>query len=181
MVAMLFTIIMDHVFLNFYHDYQNYHKISNIRHTKSPNLNVSGLVLKLSLPNPMKPDVSREWGCSWSSADRRCSNYIWVIDNFIANWGASYIRGFTVVIIWCHRESGHQQDMYKTDKWILPLSKYFIIIFYIVFKMTGILSKYKWVKSKLFFVWYTVSVYNLCYDMLYQSISWYLIYMSVVW
>ena len=28
--------------------------------------------------------LSREWRCSWSSADRRCSNYIWVIDNFIA-------------------------------------------------------------------------------------------------
>ena len=40
--------------------------------------------------------LSREWGCSWSSADRRCSNYIWVIDNFITYYGASYIRGFTV-------------------------------------------------------------------------------------
>ena len=29
-------------------------------------------------------------------ADRRCSNYIWVIDNFIAYLVASYIRGFTV-------------------------------------------------------------------------------------
>ena len=28
--------------------------------------------------------LSREWTCSWSSADRRCSNYIWVINNFIA-------------------------------------------------------------------------------------------------
>ena len=28
--------------------------------------------------------LSREWRCSWSSADRRCSNYIWVIDKFIA-------------------------------------------------------------------------------------------------
>ena len=37
--------------------------------------------------------LSREWRCSWSSADRRCSNYIWVIDNFIAYQGASYIRG----------------------------------------------------------------------------------------
>ena len=27
--------------------------------------------------------LSREWRCSWSSADRRCSNHIWVIDNFI--------------------------------------------------------------------------------------------------
>ena len=24
-----------------------------------------------------------EWRCSWSSADRRCSNYIWVINNFL--------------------------------------------------------------------------------------------------
>ena len=40
--------------------------------------------------------LSRWWRCSWSSADRRCSNYIWVINNFIANLGASYIRGLTV-------------------------------------------------------------------------------------
>ena len=40
--------------------------------------------------------LSWEWRCSWSSADRRCSNYIWVINNFIAYKGATYIRGFTV-------------------------------------------------------------------------------------
>ena len=28
--------------------------------------------------------LSRELRCSWSSADTRCSNYIWVINNFIA-------------------------------------------------------------------------------------------------
>ena len=28
--------------------------------------------------------LSWEWRCSWSSADRRCSNYIWVINNFLA-------------------------------------------------------------------------------------------------
>ena len=27
--------------------------------------------------------LSWEWRCSWSSADRRCTNYIWVINNFI--------------------------------------------------------------------------------------------------
>ena len=32
-------------------------KFSNIRRTKSPNLNVSRLVVQLSLPKPMKPDV----------------------------------------------------------------------------------------------------------------------------
>ena len=59
-----------------------YRKISNIRCIKSQNLNDSRLVLLLTLPNPLKP--SGEWRCSWNSADRRCSNYIWVIDNFIA-------------------------------------------------------------------------------------------------
>ena len=39
---------------------------------------------------------SGEWRCSWSSADRRCSSYIWVIDNFIAYWSASYVRDLTV-------------------------------------------------------------------------------------
>ena len=28
--------------------------------------------------------LSLEWRCSWSSSDRRCSNYTWVINNFIA-------------------------------------------------------------------------------------------------
>ena len=41
--------------------------------------------------------LSWEWRCSWSSADRRCSNYIWVINNFIAYLGATYIRGFTAL------------------------------------------------------------------------------------
>ena len=43
--------------------------------------------------------LSWEWRCNWSSADRRCSNYIWVINNFIAYWGATYIRGFTVIFM----------------------------------------------------------------------------------
>ena len=45
--------------------------------------------------------LSREWRCSWSSADRRCSNYIWVINDFIAYLGVSYIRGLMVLdLIW---------------------------------------------------------------------------------
>ena len=40
--------------------------------------------------------LSQEWRCSWSSADRWCSNYIWVIDNFVAYQDVSYIRDFTV-------------------------------------------------------------------------------------
>ena len=49
--------------------------------------------------------LSREWRCSWNRADRRCPNYIWVINNFIAHRGASYIRGFTAIILnTCNRE-----------------------------------------------------------------------------
>ena len=47
-------------------------------------------------PIHWSPVLSREWRCSWSSAYRRCSNYVWVIDNFIALSDASYIRGLTV-------------------------------------------------------------------------------------
>ena len=72
--------------------------ISDISRTKYQNLNDSRLVLHLPLPNLLKPCFSREWRCSWSSADRRCSNYIWVINNFIAYKGASYIRDLTVLL-----------------------------------------------------------------------------------
>ena len=46
--------------------------------------------------------LSREWRCSWSSADRRCSNYIRVISNLIAYQCASYIRDLTVygIVAW---------------------------------------------------------------------------------
>ena len=40
--------------------------------------------------------LSPEWRCGWGSADKRCSNYIWVIDNLIAYQGASYIGDLTV-------------------------------------------------------------------------------------
>ena len=40
--------------------------------------------------------LSREGRCSWSSADRRCFNYIWVINNSIAYLSAPYIIDLTV-------------------------------------------------------------------------------------
>ena len=45
-------------------------------------LNVSRLVLLLC-PIHWSLVSSREWSCSWSSADRRCSNYIWVITELL--------------------------------------------------------------------------------------------------
>ena len=75
---------------------QSQFQTSNIRCTKSQHLNVSRLVFQLSWPNPSKQRFKREWRCSWGSNDRRCSNYIWVINNVIAYWGVTYIRGLTV-------------------------------------------------------------------------------------
>ena len=43
--------------------------------------------------------LSSELRCSWSSADRRCSNYIWVINCFVGYYGAAYIRGLTVIFL----------------------------------------------------------------------------------
>ena len=75
-----------------------YRQTSSIRLTKSEKLNVSRHFLQLSLLNIHWSHVlSREWRCIWSSTDRRCSNYIWAIDNFIAYWGATYIRSLTVI------------------------------------------------------------------------------------
>ena len=41
--------------------------------------------------------LRREWRCSWSSTNRRCSNYICV--NKLIAWGVTYIRGLTVVVM----------------------------------------------------------------------------------
>ena len=71
--------------------------------------------------------LSWKWRCSWSSADRRCSNYIWVINNFIAYRGATYIRGFTLVASyeqdqWCHmtspRHNRYNQSISTIKKYV---------------------------------------------------------------
>ena len=73
-----------------------YRKISKIRRTKSPNLNVFVSSCSCLCPIQWSHVLSREWRCNWSSADRRCSNYIWVMENFIAYQTATYIRDLTV-------------------------------------------------------------------------------------
>ena len=62
-----------------------YRQTFNIRCNKSQNVNVSRLVvIQLSFPIHWSQMLSRKWICSWSSAGRRCSDYIWVINNLIA-------------------------------------------------------------------------------------------------
>ena len=56
-----------------------YCQISNIRGTISNVLSCSCLCRI-----HWRQVLSREWRCSWSIACWHCSNYIWVIDNFIA-------------------------------------------------------------------------------------------------
>ena len=54
----------------------NYRNIANMRRTESPNLNVSCLVLQLSLPDPMKPGVNtwrpRENGRRFADDSYKC-------------------------------------------------------------------------------------------------------------
>ena len=54
--------------------------------------------------------LSGEWRCSWSNADRQCSNYIWVINNLIAYQNAPYIRDLAVTnvyeVVW---QTGKQE------------------------------------------------------------------------
>ena len=73
-----------------------YRQSSNIRRTKSQNLMSLFLSCSCLWPIHWSQVLVREWIYSLNSADRRCSNYIWVINNFIAYQGASYISGLTV-------------------------------------------------------------------------------------
>ena len=56
-----------------------YCQTSNIRRTKFQNLDVIVLSCSCLCPIHWNQVLSREWRCSWSSTDRRCSNYIEVI------------------------------------------------------------------------------------------------------
>ena len=58
--------------------------------------------------------LSREWRCSWSSADRRWSNYICVINNFIAYTCVLFIRDLMVHV--------HQNTMLYSGVWRILLS-----------------------------------------------------------
>ena len=62
-----------------------YRQISNISGTKSQKLFFFFVsVLQLTLPNLLKPGVKSRMKMG-SSPDRRCPNYIWVINNYIAH------------------------------------------------------------------------------------------------
>ena len=62
--------------------------------------------------------LSWEWWCSWC-ADRRCSKYIWAINNCIKHLRASYIRGLSNILnasctmpIWMYKQFEHHSKIY---------------------------------------------------------------------
>ena len=74
----------------------NYRKISNIRRTNPTTWMFLVSACRCLCTIYWSQVLSGELRCSWSSADRRCSNCIWVISNWIAYYNSSYIRGMTV-------------------------------------------------------------------------------------
>ena len=77
--------------------------------------------------------LTGEWRCSWCSADRWCSNYIWVINNLIDNQSAPYIRDLTVSL-WrfsCHIFKFTGYWYFKGQHWV----QCYLIISYIMMYM----------------------------------------------
>ena len=69
--------------------------------------------------------LSQEWRWSWSSTDRRCSNYIWVISNIIVYKGATYFRGLTA-----SKPPGCGLILYYSILWdliIYPFHRYLLV------------------------------------------------------
>ena len=75
----------------------NYRQTSIIRRNKSQNLNIFLPSWSFRCSNPLNPGVKSRM--NWSSADRRWSNYVWMINNFISYWDATYIKELTVLWI----------------------------------------------------------------------------------
>ena len=88
----LFVILMLHFVLGewLFFGKDIYRYTFNISRTKSPNFLASSC--SCIWPIHWSQVLSRAWRYSWSNADRRYSNYIWVIYNCIAYKGATYIR-----------------------------------------------------------------------------------------
>ena len=79
-----------------------------------------------------------KWRCSWSSADRRCSIYIWVINNLIAYEVASYIRCMTVYmqqfisVPYCPIAYNTSQELWTSVLVVFDLVWYQSILLFII-------------------------------------------------
>ena len=93
--------------------------------------------------------LSWEWRCSWSSADRRCSNYIWVINSFIAYWGATYIRGFTVELFPILKSVKRQHPYIQMVPKFCPAQ---YLVFVVV--INGRLLRFNWLRHSVTIWWH---------------------------
>ena len=87
--------------------------------------------------------LSGEWRCSWSSADRRCSNYIWLINNLIAYKGATYIRDLTVYDF----TEARRKCLQKNFKWIFLIKNV-----YSLFQIPSLLLWVQYNKTALVYI-----------------------------
>ena len=78
-------------------DTAKYCKAFNMMHP-IPKLKCFSACLAAVCPIGWSQVLSQKWRCSWSSANRGCSNYIWLIIIFIAYKGAPYIRSLRVIV-----------------------------------------------------------------------------------
>ena len=85
----------------------------NIKRIKFQNLNVSRLVLQLSLPYPLEPGIKSRI----KSACRCCSNYICVIKNFVAYEGAFILEiwWYFISMIGGHQLSSTVCQLHETS------------------------------------------------------------------
>ena len=89
----------------------NYCETSTISHTRPQHINVSRLLLQLSVPNPVKPSVKPRMKM-WLEHRRQAMLQLHLmISNFIATSGAAYIRCLIIYIpthlqmgFWIHEE-----------------------------------------------------------------------------
>ena len=89
--------------------------------------------------------LSREWRCSWSSADRRCSNYIWVINKFIV-WRAG--------LLWS------QQDF--DWRWSVPLFKCLTVLefSFILFDLCLLITFFNFIMNYVPIVTFWIFTYH---------------------
>ena len=80
-----------------------HHQTSNIKHTKSPNVMFLVLSCTCLCPIHWSQVLSWEWRCSWSSAERRCSNYILVTTILLPAKMQLILEVWLHVILWQNR------------------------------------------------------------------------------
>ena len=82
----------------------DYPQVSNIRRTKSQHLKDSRIVMWLSLANPLKPDVKSRMKMKLEQR-RQAMLQLHLSDRQFITYQASYIRGFTVILMVITRRS----------------------------------------------------------------------------